>query len=694
MNRSLVGLLALLSFVAVMVFARSSRAEGRVALSHDGASGPLVLLPHEGGFRAEMTVSNTGDTPLVVSRVAPRGDDTDVRSPAKLSAKFVEGDSPSATIPPHAAKQVAVVWAPPQGSNARQLFGQIIVTSTDDAAGEVAMGVEADAPSALPLLANHLLSWVVFLPLVGAFVIFLLHVFKASSDEIARRIALVSTGASALAALGAFRVFDGSFARADGNDGFQLIERTSWIRSLGVEYFLGTDGLSIATIFVVALGVFFGVVASVGVKERNKAHFALYLTVAGAVLGLFVALDVVLFFAFWCLFWISAYLLVASGTEAAKAAAAKLGFVGLVASVLLLFAISGLYQHSARTFLVDGTTVLHSFAVPELMHVSYNDPGATMLGLPLVKALWITLFIPFLVLAASAPVHTWLVDVVVESPAPVGVLVAGVATEAGVYGILRFDLGILPEASRWAAGAIVGLGAAGIIYGALCAFGQRDLKKFVAYACVSHAGIALLGIGSLTPEGLSGTCIEVCAHVAIVSVLLLAIGAVEERARTRRLDQLAGVGKQMPLLGGAFVLSLAASFGVPGLAGFWGECLSAIGAYPGHRLSVLIALFGVALVAAAHVKVLDVIGFGKLDERWQKDPYLEPFGGKFPDLSSRELLSVGPLVVLIVLLGLWPASVLSVVSAGVQDASDLVNPPGPDQVAAVGGDPSEVLASR
>ncbi|HEX7665430.1 MAG TPA: NADH-quinone oxidoreductase subunit M [Polyangiaceae bacterium] len=693
MKRSFSAFVAFLSFVAFFLVAGSSRAGGKVALAHDGGAGPLLLTLHEGVYRGEMTVTNAGDAPLVVSRVAPRGDDTDVRSPAKLSAKFVEGDSPSATIAVHAAKKVAVTWAPEQGSTARQLFGEIVVTSTDDAAGEVAMGVEAETPTAVPLFANHLLSWIVFLPLAGALVIFGLHLSGAGTDEIAQRIALGSSGAAALAALWAFRAFDGAFTRADGNDGFQLVERTSWIRSLGVEYFVGTDGLGIAVLLVAALGVFFGVVASLGAK-RNKAHFALYLTVASAVFGLFVALDLVLFYAFWCLFWIAAYVLVATGTDAARVAANKLGFVGLVASVLLLFAISGLYDHSSRTFLVDGTSVAHTYTIPELMRVSYNDPGATMLGLPLVKALWITLFVPFLVLAGAAPVHTWLVDVVVESPGPVGALVAGVSVETGIYGILRFDLGILPEASRWAAGAIVGLGAAGILYGALCAFAQRDLKRFVAYACVSHAGIALLGIGSLTPEGLAGTCIEMCAHVAIVAVLLLAIGAIEDRARTRRLDELTGVGKQMPLLGGAFVLSLAASFGVPGLVGFWGECLSAVGAYPGHRFTVLVAVLGFALVAAAHVKILDAFGFGKLDEGWQKNPYLEPFGGKFPDLSTRELASVGPLVILIVILGLWPAGILSTVTSGVRDASDLVNPPGPDQVADVDEEPAGALASR
>ncbi|MEO7111206.1 MAG: proton-conducting transporter membrane subunit [Polyangiaceae bacterium] len=346
------------------------------------------------------------------------------------------------------------------------------------------------------------------------------------------------------------------------------------------------------------------------------------------------------------------------------------GFGALTAAML-----PGLLVHERLT------AAQHTFALPELMHVTYNNPGATLLGVALVKGLWLALFIPFMLLAAVAPLHTWLVDVVDDASASVSALIAGCAVEVGIYGMLRFNYGILPEATRWAAGGIVGLGAATIVYGALCAFAQTDLKKFVAYASVSHAGIALLGVGSLTPEGVAGACVEMSSHAISIAALVLAVGAIEDRAKTRSIDALAGVGREMPLLGTALVLSLAASFGVPGLIGFWGECLSAIGTYPGYRLAVTIAAGGFALVAAGHVRVLDKIAFGKIDEAWQKSPYLEPFGGRFPDLGSRELGAIGPLVVLVVLLGLWPAPLLTTISGAVRDTSALVNPPGPDQIA-------------
>ena len=677
-------LFSLLAFA--LLFSRVALADGAprgsIALSTDHGAGPLLLTQDEGFFRGEFTIANSGDDPLFISRVAPRGDDTDVRSPPKLSAKFVEGNGASTTIPPHASKRVAVVWTPDHDNRVKQLFGEIVVTSTDDAAGEVAMGVRVQTPLAIPFVAEHLLSWIIALPLLGLLAIAAMTLFRFGSDHLVERVALATTALAVLLAFWAFRSFDGNLTRIDGNDGFQFIDRAIWIRPMHVEYFVAVDGLSITMVLVTAVIAFLGLLASANSGEKSRGYYASYLVLTSSLVGLFVALDLVLFYAFWCAMFLSAYRLVGmASSDKAPAAASKLGLVGLVASVFLLIAISGLYQHSDRTFLVDGTTTIHTFALPELMHVSYNNPDATMFGVSLVKALWIALFVPFMLLAAVAPLHTWLVGVVDEASAPVAALIAAVAVEVGVYGMLRFNYGILPEGTRWAAGAVVGLGAASVVYGALCAFAQTDLRKFVAYASVSHAGIALLGVGSLTPEGVAGACVEMCAHAVILAALILAVGAIEERSKTRSIDALTGVAREMPFLGSALVVSLAASFGVPGLVGFWGECLSTLGAYAGSRAAVCVAAAGFALVAAAHVRVLDKVGFGKLDESWQKSPYLEPFGGKFPDLGSRELGAVGPLVILIMLLGIWPAPLLTTISGSVRDTSALVNPPGPDQIA-------------
>jgi NADH-quinone oxidoreductase subunit M len=685
MNRNLRAVVLISMMMLSALFSRAAFADatprGIIALSTDHGAGPLVLIADEANFRGEFTIENTGDDPLFVSRIAPRGDDSDVRSPAKLSARFTEGNGLTATIAPHASKRVAVVWSD-HDPRIKQLFGEIVVTSSDESSGEVAMGVRVQTPLAAPFVTEHLLSWLIGLPLLGVLLIAARSIFKFGNDELVERMALGTTGAAAFLALWAFHNFDGNLLRADGNDGFQMIERLVWIRSMHVEYFVAVDGLSITMVLITAVVAFLSLLAHTNSGERTPAFYAAFLILTASVVGLFVALDLVLFYAFWCAMFLSAYRLISlRAGNGAHVAASKFGFVGLVASAILLIGISGLYQHSGRTFLVDGSTAQHTFALPELMHVTYNNPGATMFGVSLVKGLWIALFVPFMLLAAVAPLHTWLVNVVDEAPTPVSALFAACAVEVGIYGMLRFNYGILPEATRWAAGAVVGLGAASIVYGALCAFAQTDLKKFVAYASVSHAGIALLGVGSLTPEGVAGACIEMSAHAISIAALILAVGAIEERSKTRTIDALVGVAREMPLLGSALVLSLAASFGVPGLIGFWGECLSTLGSYAGYRAAVMVAAGGFALVAASHVRVLDKVGFGKIDVEWEKSPYLEPFGGKFPDLGTRELSAIGPLVVLVVLLGLWPAPLFTTVSGAVRDTSALVNPPGPDQIA-------------
>ncbi|MEO8874731.1 MAG: hypothetical protein ABI461_04010, partial [Polyangiaceae bacterium] len=254
----LLSIFVLLAVVAPRVALADVAPHGKIALSTDSGSAPLVLDVHDGIFRGEFTVTNTGDNPLFISRVAPRGDDTDVRSPSRLAAKFTEGNSPGTTIAPHASKRVLVTWNPEHDSRMKQLFGEIVVTSTDDAAGEVAMGVHAETPSAAPQISQHVLSWIIALPLLALFVIAAMKLLRFGNDDLAQKIAVGSTGAAAALALWAFRSFDGNITRADGNDGFQLLERTSWIRPMHVEYFVGVDGLSITMVLVTTVVAFLG----------------------------------------------------------------------------------------------------------------------------------------------------------------------------------------------------------------------------------------------------------------------------------------------------------------------------------------------------------------------------------------------------------------------------------------------------
>jgi NADH-quinone oxidoreductase subunit M len=565
-----------------------------------------------------------------------------------------------------------------------------VATSTDDEAGEVAIGVRAHLPTAAPLLTDHALSWLVGLPFAGAVALLLLQLARGSraggggggDASLARWVALAASGAQLAVAVWVFATFRGDLGRADGNDGFQLVDRVVWIRSLGVEYFVGVDGLNVALVLAAALLGFAGVVASFSIERGAAGYFALYLVLVAACTGAFVALDLVLMLAFVALLVITLFLVTTAwGGARREYAGAKLLVVLLVAGALLVFAVAALHEHSDRTFLVDGTTVARSFAVPELARVSFAARGLTLLGGAFVKIVWVALFLGFAALLGAFPLHTWVNDLVVEAPAPVAAFAAGAVRALGAYGILRVAFAVLPEGTRWAAGGLVALGAVTLLYAALGGLAQREWRRRLAYASTAQLGLALVGLGSLTPQGIAGAVVLLFTHALSSGALLLVAGAVEARSHTRTIDKLGGLASEMPLAATIYGVATLAAVGLPGTAGFWGFFLPLLGAFPVHRAFAAIVALGAAVAAAHHVLLASRVFFGELDNGWRKSPYLEPFGGRFPELAARELSALLPLALLLGLLGLWPVPLLSTVSGGVRDATSLVNPPGPDQIA-------------
>jgi NADH-quinone oxidoreductase subunit M len=653
-----------------------------------GGRGPLVLGSRDGAYGGEIEIANTGAEPLVVSRVAVRGDDDDVRSPPKLAVRVTEGGGTTLTIAPHTSKKVVVTWTPEKelpsgGPRVRQMFGHVIVTSSDDAAGEAAMGVQASMPDALGPITNHALSLLVFLPLLGVLAIALLHFSGKGKPDHLRWLAIGITGAQVLLALSVFHAFDGEVTRADGNDGFQMIERVVWIRPLGVEYFVGVDGVSVGMVLLAAIVSFVGAIASFSVEKDLKAYFALYLAACAGVMGVFVALDLVLFFVFWQTMLVPLYFLIGAWGRGARReyAASKLVIFGAIGSALLLLAIVTLHNASDPAFLVDGSRTAHSFAIPDLMRVSYNAKHLTVLGMSLVKVTWVSLFVAFAIALPMFPLHTWFTDALTEAPTPVALLLGGVVTKVGAYGLVRLGFGILPEAARWAAGAMVSFGVVGILYGGLCALAETDLKRRIAYATLAHMGYCLVGLGSLTPQGISGCLMQMFSHGIVIASLLLLVGALEDRFRTKDLSKLGGLVHEAPVFGLLFGLALFASLGMPGLLGFWGELLTILGAFPTYRVIAILAAGGASRAPASQLRVLERLCLAPMPETWRTSPALAPFEGKVPEITARESAALLPLVVLTILLGLWPVPLLSAMSGTVRDTTALVNPPGPDQIA-------------
>jgi NADH-quinone oxidoreductase subunit M len=286
-----------------------------------------------------------------------------------------------------------------------------------------------------------------------------------------------------------------------------------------------------------------------------------------------------------------------------------------------------------------------------------------------------------LFLLAAFPCHGWLADVLAEAPPATGVLVATSIPTIGLCAFLRFGCAVLPEGMRWASGVVVALGAVAAAYGAFSALGQTDLRRMAACATTSQAGFILLGAGSLTPQGLSGAIVLGVTRALACGVFLLLAAAIHERARTSDASRLSGVAAQMPGWAVALAVAALAQAGVLGLGGAWGPILALIGVLSSYAPLAIAAAAALVVASAAHLSAISRIAFRPIDPAWETNTLLEPYGGRFPDLTAREWTSVAPLVLLVMLLGVWPAPIVSVTTGTVRDLANAVSPPGPDQVA-------------
>jgi NADH-quinone oxidoreductase subunit M len=677
----LVALAAVASLAVSVACVRSSRAAvgprsaGRIALSlPGGARGPLVLRPGQGGWVGQLTISNLGTEPLVVSRVAIRGDEDDVRSPARVGVRFADGAATSATLAPGASKDVVVSWMPDKDPRVRQAFGHVVVTSTDEEAGEVAMGFRANLSTGLGWVGEHVLSLLVMLPLVVVLAAGAARLAKRRDEPFVRHVALAIAGGELLLALWAWVRFVPDVGRADGNDGFQLVERTVWVRSLGAEWYLGIDGVSL-TLVVLCAAVVLVSLAVRPVDGRSDAYHAAHALLASSLVAALVALDLVVAFAAWQVVLVSLVMLVGGwGGSRGEQAAAKLATYGAIGSAAMLAAFVALSRASGRTFLVDGTAVAHTLSIPELARTSFAAK-APILGVPFVEVTWALLFVAVAIATPIVPMHGWFPETLEEAPPGAAIVIAGAAITLGPYLLVRVGLGAMPEGAQWASASMAALGVLSVAYGGLCAMAQRDLRRFVAYASIASTGACLFGIGSLSTQGIAGAVAGLFAHGLAAAMLLGVAGALEARLRTCQLARIGGLSGETPVLALVLGAGLAVSLGVPALAGFWGPFLALMGGFTRHP--ILGALMALAIVAsaAAHLRVARLVLLGRIDPSWRGSSLLQPFGGRLPDATPRELVTLAPLVVLALALGVWPVPLLSSIATGVHDASATADAP-------------------
>ncbi|HSM91892.1 MAG TPA: NADH-quinone oxidoreductase subunit M [Anaeromyxobacteraceae bacterium] len=531
---------------------------------------------------------------------------------------------------------------------------------------------------------GNVLSWATFFPLIGTVLIGLMLALRAAvsipkkvADDAARWIALVTSGLSFIAAIAAWRMFDPS------QSGAQLVGHAVWIRSFNIEYFVGADGLSISMVLLSGLISFIATIASMpwwsGAKDKEMAgmvddghddphhpkHFsirmvpgymAMLLLLQTGMMGTFVALDMFLFYVFWEVMLLPMYFLIGIwGGPRKEYAAIKFFLYTLAGSVLMLVAIIGLYYNSLPSTLVDGTVTPHTFNLLTLAEQGKNGVFAAaplLLGMKFTYVVFVFLFIGFAIKIPMFPFHTWLPDAHVEAPTPISVILAGVLLKMGPYGILRFNYGILPDATRWAANAIAIFGVINIVYAAFVCLGQKDLKKMIAYSSVSHMGFSLLGMASMTQTGISGAVFNLFTHGIISPMLFLIVGVIYDRAHHREIEKFGGLATVVPEYTAVMGLAFFASLGLPGLCGFVSEFMVFSGTFPAYTTLVVISATSVIITAAYYLFAIHRMFLGKLN----------PVYKGYPDLNWRERLALYPLGVIAVVLGFYPQAVIGVIN--------------------------------
>jgi NADH-quinone oxidoreductase subunit M len=485
----------------------------------------------------------------------------------------------------------------------------------------------------------HLLSLVLFLPLAGL----LLLLAIPSGKHLWLKVAANLTGALTLAV----SLFLIPAFRPDGT-GFQLVERASWIPSIGAQYLIGIDGISLLLVLLTTLISFAALACSWNsVKERAKLYYAMLLLLETGVVGVFISLDLFLFYLFWDAVLIPMYFIIGIyGGPRRSYAAIKFFVYTLLGSVFMLLGFLALYFQYAARFGV------YTFELTKLMDMRL-DTGVE-------QWIFFALFLGFAVKVPMFPFHTWLPDAHVEAPTAGSVLLASLLLKMGTYGFIRFSLPLLPKASMetWIVNLMVGLSLVAIVYGALVCLTQRDWKKLVAYSSVSHLGFCTLGIFTLTESGIAGSVIQQVNHGISTGLLFLLVGFIYERRHTREISDFGGVAQVMPVFATVFAIAVFSSAGLPLLNGFIGDFSVLAGAFSVNRLWALTGVMGLILGAAYLLWLYQRTMMGPL--KYQANRSLR-------DLDWRERLIVLPLVILAFVIGLYPKPVFGVVASPVHE---------------------------
>ncbi|MHB8189057.1 MAG: complex I subunit 4 family protein [Ferrimicrobium sp.] len=472
------------------------------------------------------------------------------------------------------------------------------------------------------------LDWLIAIPAIGAVVVAVVRVPESRQRDF-RRLGIAFAVVELIVAVAMGLIFK------VGSHGYQFVSQVRWIPTFGISWYLGVDGIALVLVLLTVVLFAIAMFAMKGVTNV-RTYVIWMLLLEAACIGSFTALDLFLFFAFFELTLVPSYFLIANfGLGRSGRAASKFFIYTFVGSALLLVGIISL------VFIHQSQTGILTFSLPALRDTTLSSGTGVLLFLAFTAA--------FVVKAPVFPFHTWSPDAYRSAPIPAVVILAGVMAKLGTYGIIRFDLQLFPATSKSLAPLMLTLAVIGILYGAVVAAGERDLGRLVAYSSLSHMGFIVLGIFAFSAVGLSGSVLEMVNHGIYTAAMFLLLGMIYDRRHTLDMGELGGgLQRKAPIFAGIFIVVIMAQVGLPGLNGFVGEFLILIGTFITHRWWAVVATLGVVLSAVYLLWAYQRVFHG-----------VDPQDRSFKDIGAREIALIAPLVVLIVVLGIYPRPLLS-----------------------------------